>query len=78
MVQTTLKEIRQTNAIDITDVKDGNKVYDEIMPLRIMAYSIGVYGRTGLLLYSDKTKKFYKITRRTSNLYIRLNLKVTR
>lgn len=70
MIQTTLKEIRQSNAVDITNIKDGNKFYDEIRPVRIMAYSVGVYGRTGLLLYSDKTKKFYKITSRTGNLYI--------
>lgn len=70
MVQTTLREIREANAVDITNIKDGNKFYDEISPLRIMAYSVGVYGRTGLLLYSDKTKKFYKITSRTSNLFI--------
>ena len=30
MVQTTLREIRESNAVDITDVKDGNKLYDEI------------------------------------------------
>ena len=70
MIKTTLREIRESNAVDITDVKDGNKLYDEISPLRKIAYSVGVYGCTGLLLYSDKTKKFYKITRRTSNLFI--------
>ena len=43
---------------------------DDIRPYHYIAFSCGTYGRTGLLLYSDKTSKFYKICSRTANLYV--------
>lgn len=68
MLQTTLKEIKTYNAIDITYNKEIRP--DDIRPYHYIAFSYGTYGRTGLLLYSDKTGKFYKICSRTANLYV--------
>ena len=70
MIKTTLKEIKDFNAEDITYSKNGNQLYNDLLPFRKIAYSSGVYGCTGVLLYSDKTNKYYKITSCTSNLFI--------
>ena len=70
MIKTTLKEIKNFNADDITYTKKGSQLYDELSPFRRIAYSTGVYGMTGLVIFSEKTNKYYKITSRTNNLFI--------
>lgn len=70
MIKTTLKEIRDFNAENITYAPHGTHLYKDLSPIRRIAYSTGVYGMTGLLIFSEKTKKYYKITSRTSNLFI--------
>ena len=70
MIKKTLKEIRKFNAEDITYIKNGNQLYNDLRPFQKIAYSTGVYGLTGLVIYSEKTNKYYKITSRTNNLFI--------
>lgn len=70
MIKTTLKEIKEFNAEDITCAKNGNQLYRDLMPIRRIAYSTGAYGMTGLVIFSEKTNKYYKITSRTTNLFI--------
>ena len=70
MIKTTLKEIREFNAENITYAKKGTELYNDLAPIRRIAYSTGVYGMTGLVIFSEKTNKYYKITSRTSNLFI--------
>lgn len=70
MIKTTLKNIKEFNAENITYSKNGNQLYRDLSPISRVAYSTGVYGMTGLVIFSEKTKKYYKITSRTSNLFI--------
>lgn len=62
MITTTLKDIKNTNAIDIT------KTDEEIQGLTCIAKSYGIYGMNGALFIDDKGNK-YKITCRNSNLF---------
>lgn len=66
-----LKEIKNINAIDIT-----NKKIEEIKKLREkengfekISVSYGMYGMNGALLQGRKTGKLYKITARNTNLF---------
>ena len=72
MLETKLKEIRKFNAIDVTNLSstESQKLYDEICPIKHIACACGTYGVTGLLFYSEKTRKYYKVTSRTSGLYV--------
>lgn len=70
MIKTTLREIKEFYGEDITYISNGNQLYRDLMPIRRIAYSTGVYGMTGLVIFSEKTNKYYKITSRTTNLFI--------
>ena len=70
MVKTTLKEIKEFDAIDITYAKNGNQLYKDLTPFKIVAYSSGIYGNTGIVIFSKATNKYYKITSKTNNLWI--------
>ena len=66
-----LKEIKNTNAFDITHLK-----IDEIQKLNKkengfenISTSYGMYGMNGALLQGRKTGKLYKITARNTNLF---------
>lgn len=58
----TQKQIRQTNAKDITATDE------KIQGLTCIAKSFGIYGMNGALFIDDKGNK-YKITCRNSNLF---------
>ena len=62
MITTTLKDIKNTNAKDITATNE------KIQGLTCIAKSYGVYGMNGALL-KDEAGNLYKITARTSNLF---------
>ena len=62
MIKTTQKEIKNTNARDITA---DSKNYGS---LDVIAMSFGVYGMNGALLKNEKGELF-KITARASNLF---------
>jgi hypothetical protein len=59
-----LKEIKNTQAIDIT-----NTISELSETLSVVAVSRGVYGMNGALLQGDTTGKLYKITARNTNLF---------
>ena len=56
------KDIKKINAVDIT-------ASERIPNLRIIAISVGVYGRNGALL-TDNDGNLYKITCRASSLFL--------
>lgn len=62
MLKTTLKEIKNYDALDITASREN---YGR---LEVVAKSFGVYGMNGALL-KDEKGNFYKITARSSNLF---------
>lgn len=66
-----LKEIRNTNAIDITFLKQDElkKLCENEKGFENIATSYGIYGMNGALLQGRKTKKLYKITARNTNLF---------
>ena len=76
MMQVTQKELRnmvgKPYCEDITYGKDED--YKRIMQeegwLDTVAYSTGIYGRSGTLYRGHNTGKMYVITSRTSALYI--------
>lgn len=70
MVKTTLREIKEFDAEDITYAKNGNQLYKDLTPFKIVAYSEGVYGNTGIVIFSKVTNKYYKITSKSKNLTI--------
>jgi hypothetical protein len=72
MIKTTLKEIKNTYADDITHATQQqiNEIKQNEDYLREIAGAFGVYGCNGLLLQGAKTGKFYKITRRTSAIFM--------
>lgn len=70
MIKTTLKEIREFDAEDITYAKNGNQLYKDLTPFKIILYSAGVYGNTGIVIFSKVTNKYYKITSKSNNLTI--------
>lgn len=69
--RTTQKEIRNYSAIDITNYTF--KMMDEFLKsknLQEVLYSTGIYGCNGVVLIDNKTGSFYKITRRTTALFM--------
>ena len=38
MIKTTLKEIKEFDAIDITYAKNGNQLYRDLTPFKVVAY----------------------------------------
>ena len=71
-IKTTQKQIKETNAKDITYMRfeDLQKLKDSELYFKQLAYSAGVYGVNGMLLQGYNTKELYKITSRTSAIYI--------
>lgn len=71
-MKTTLKEIKAFNAIDITYIssEDMKKLLKKECSFNYVAYSTGLYGTTGVVIQGFKTKTLYKITSRTSTLYM--------
>lgn len=72
MIKTTLKEIKGTWAEDITHATQEQiqEIKHKEDYLREIAGAFGVYGCNGLLLQGAKTGKFYKITARTTTLFM--------
>ena len=72
MVKTTLKEIKEHYGEDITNYskEELNQLIQEVGELVIFAFSLGIYGWNGLLAYSSKVNKFYKVTSRSTNLFM--------
>ena len=65
----TLKEIKNTRAVDITnDLNVGNLLINEC-GLDVIAISHGIYGMNGALFQGRKSKELYKITSRCTNLF---------
>lgn len=76
MMQVTQKELRnmagKPYCEDITYGKeeDYQRIMKEEVWLDTVAYSTGIYGRTGTLYRGHKTGKMYVITSRTSAIYL--------
>ena len=72
MVRTTLKEIKEHYGKDITNYskEELNQLIQEVGELVIIAYSLGVYGWNGLLAYNSKVNKYYKVTSRSTALFM--------
>ena len=66
-----LKEIKNTNAIDITQLNynDIKKLDKKERGFEKISVSFGMYGMNGALLQGRKTKELYKITARNTNLF---------
>ena len=71
-MKTTLKDIKNTIAIDITKLstKEVYEIYHNEHGFKSVAYSIGIYGVTGAIVQGYTTNKLYKVTSRNSNLFI--------
>ena len=54
MVKTTLKDIKEFDAENITYAKNGRQLYRDLSPISKIAYSNGIYGMTGLVIFSEK------------------------
>ena len=72
MIKTTLKEIKEHYGEDITNYskEELNQLIQEVGELVIFAYSLGINGRNGLLAYSSKVNKFYKVTSRSATFML--------
>ena len=64
----TLKEIKNIAAEDITYAT--LEQIRELEQLEEIGHSMGVYGCNGKLLQGKETGKLYKITKRTSTLFM--------
>lgn len=69
-MKTTQKEIRNFSATDITNwcTEDVTKLA-RIQPLKCIAYSTGIYGINGLVVYDVATGEFFKVVDRSTNLF---------
>ena len=76
MMHVTLKELRnmahQPYCEDITyaDESDYQRIMKEEDWLDTVAYSSGIYGRTGTLYRGHKTGKMYVIASRTTAIFL--------
>ena len=69
-MKTTLKQIKNYNAIDITKMSfDECKEFKKNKNLTKVCTSSGLYGINGAILIDEKTGKLYKITARNSTLF---------
>ena len=74
-IKTTKQELKRFatdfHAIDITYLKDNEirKIKQNEEYFNEIAYSLGIYGTTGLILQGRKTGKYYAILNRTSAIY---------
>ena len=71
-MKTTLKDIKSTSAEDITYLssRDLYALYDNEKGFKPIAYSVGAYGCSGKVVQGRTSGKLYKITSRTSALFI--------
>lgn len=71
MKKTTLKNIKNTEAIDITNYsfEAAKELGEKELGLDVLALSHGTYGMNGALLKGFATGTIYKITARTSTLF---------
>ena len=72
MIKTTLKEIKLQFAVDITNWKSEElkQLKNNLGDYKIEAYSVGIYGCNGELIYSSTLDRYYKVTARTAALFI--------
>lgn len=70
-MKTTLKEIKNMNAKDITSLSDKelNEIKKQERRLEEISISMGTYGINGALFKGEKTGSLYKITARCTNLF---------
>lgn len=74
-MKTTNKDIKQLvnygYAIDITNETSESiqQIKDLENGFNIIAYSMGQYGRNGMIYQGRKTKQLYAITARVSNIF---------
>ena len=71
-MKTTLKEIKNFNAEDITYIsfEDMNKLKENEGYFKEIVYSMGTYGVTGCVVQGNNSGKMYKITSRTSAIFM--------
>lgn len=71
-MKTSLKDIKNYNAIDITykSFEEMKKLINKETGFREVAYSSGVYGVNGAIVQGIKNKKLYKIVSRTTVLFM--------
>lgn len=71
-MKTTLKEIKKFNAKDITYISfnDMNELRKKEGYFKEIAYSMGTYGVTGCVIQGNNSGKMYKITSRTSAIFM--------
>lgn len=69
MIKYSQRQIKEMNAIDVT-----NASHDEAQKLaphcEQIGYSSGIYGINGCLWINTKTGRLFKITARSTNLFI--------
>lgn len=70
-MKTTQKDIRNTNAIDITywSTKELYQLSRDEKGMNEIAWSAGMYGCNAKLLQGRETGKLYKITSRTGAIF---------
>ena len=70
-MKTTQKDIRNTNAVDITywSTEELYKLSREEKGMNELAWSCGVYGCNAKLLQGRETGTLYKITTRSSAIW---------
>lgn len=71
-MKTTLKEIKNFNAEDITYISfnDMNELRKKEGYFNEIVYSMGTYGVTGCVIQGNNSGKMYKITNRTSAIFM--------
>lgn len=71
-MKTTKKAIKEFNAIDITYIKfeEMRKLLQKENYFDRVAYSQGLYGINAIVIQGHKSKKLYKITNRTSAIFM--------
>ena len=54
-------------AIDVTNARDASAIPENY---NFIGYSVGTYGRNGMLMVGRKTGKLYAVTGRTSAVFV--------
>ena len=71
-MKVTNKDIKEFNATDITYISfnNMNKLREKEGYFKEVAYSKGLYGVSGVVIQGNNTKTLYKITSRTSAIFM--------
>ena len=71
-MKVTNKDIKEFNATDITYISfdNMNKLREKEGYFKEIAYSKGLYGVSGVVIQGNNTKTLYKITSRTSAIFM--------